>query len=172
MTQHFKPVKPWLQLMLFVTFYAVLHYAYFQIPNESFRVIYHDGLGLFCADLINFIAPLEKVSAFQNYLTSSTANLEIIRGCDGAGALFLIASAILAFPAGLKRKCLGLFLGVSMMYLINLIRISSLYFVIAYRPDWFILVHTYLAPSLMIVLGSLFFIWWAFGSMNKVYEPA
>jgi exosortase family protein XrtM len=156
--------------MYFLLFYAALHYAYFQIPDDSFRVIYHDWLGFFCAELINFFAPLEKVMASQNYLMSSAANLEIVRGCDGAGAVFLLVSAILAFPAGLKRKCLGLFLGVSTMYLINLIRISGLYFVIAYRPDWFTLLHTYFGPSLMIVLGSLFFIWWAFGSSITDYE--
>lgn len=167
-----KDTPSWISAMFFIGFYGALHFVYFQIPDEIFKAIYYNGLGLFCADIINFLAPLERASAFQNYLISSKANLEIVRGCDGAGALFLISSAILSFPVGFKRKCIGLILGVSMMYSINLIRISGLYFVFAYRPDWFNLVHTYLAPTLMIILGCLFFIWWAFGSANKIHEPA
>jgi exosortase family protein XrtM len=149
-----------------------MQYAYFQIPDETFKVIYHDGIGLFCAALINFFAPLERVIASKNIQISSAANLEIVRGCDGAGALFLIASAILAYPVKLKRKFIGLCLGVSMMYLINLLRICVLYFVIAHRPEWFIFIHVYLLPSLMVILGSIFFMWWAFGLTNRVHEPA
>lgn len=166
-----KETLTWVSAMFFLGFYGTLHFVYFQIPDEIFKAIYYKGLGLFCADIINFLAPLERVSAFQNYLISSRANLEIVRGCDGAGALFLITAAILSFPAGFKRKCIGLIIGISMMYSINLIRIIGLYFVIAYCPDRFNLAHTYLAPTLMIILGCLFFIWWAFGSSNKFYEP-
>jgi len=166
-----KDTVTWVSAMFFLGFYGTLHFVYFQIPDEIFKAIYYNGLGLFCADIINFVAPLEGVAAFQNYLISSRVNLEIVRGCDGAGALFLITAAILSFPVEFERKCIGLVLGVSMLYSINLIRISGLYFVIAYRPEWFNLVHIYLTTTLMIILGCLFFIWWAFGSSNKFYEP-
>jgi len=52
------------------------------------------------------------------------------------------------------------------------VRISALYFVIAYYPTWFLLVHVYLAPTLMVMVGCGYFAWWAFGSMNKTHEPA
>ncbi len=107
---------------------------------------YH-GVVKVCADLINIIAPLEQVLAQQNHLISAHAKLEIVRGCDGAGVLFLVISAILVFPASLRRKLLGLLFGVSLIYGINLLRIGALYFVVAYQPDYFSLIHTYLAPT-------------------------
>lgn len=159
-----KNSREWLQIGLFLGFYGLLHSAYWLIPDDVLRdVVYHRGLGAISVDLIHLLAPLEKVSAVQNQILSPRANLAIIRGCDGAGALFLVAAAILAYPASLGRKWLGLFLGVALMYSLNLLRISGLYFVMAYRPDWFQIIHTYFAPTLVIAAGCLFFAWWAFG---------
>ncbi len=163
----------WMQFTLFVGCYALLNYGYFKIPVDLFmKVIYYHGVVTICADLINMLAPLEQVLAQQNHLLSAKANLEIVRGCDGAGVLFLVVSAIVAFPSAWRRKLVGLLLGISLIYLINLLRISILYFVIAYQPDWFQLVHVYLAPTLMVLVGCCYFAWWAFGSTNKIHEPA
>jgi exosortase family protein XrtM len=110
--------------------------------------------------------------AQQNHLLSAKANLEIVRGCDGAGVLFLVVSAIIAFPSIWRRRLVGLFLGIGLIYLLNLLRICILYFVIAYRPGWFPLVHVYLAPTLMVMVGCCYFAWWAFDATGKIHEPA
>ncbi len=163
----------WLQFIIFVACYTLLDYAYFKIPVDLFaNVIYYHGMVAICSDLINFFAPLEQVLAKQNHLLSAKADLEIVRGCDGAGALFLVVSAVLVFPSGLKRKLLGLLLGIGLIYSLNLLRICVLYFVIAYQPSWFQLIHTYVAPTLMVVLGCFYFAWWAFGSTNQSHESA
>ena len=161
-----------LLIVSFVGIYALCHSAYFSIPDSLFReVIYNQGLGVPCTSLIHWIFPDERVSAVQNHLVSSRADLEIVRGCDGAGALFLVVAAILSFPATFRRKLLGLGLGILLMYGLNLARITGLYFVIAYQRDWFPLVHTYLAPTLIIILACLFFAWWAFGTARASREP-
>jgi exosortase family protein XrtM len=163
----------WLQFILFVGCYALLNYGYFKIPDDLFmKVIYYHGVVTICADLINMFAPMEQVLAQHNHLLSVKANLEIVRGCDGAGVLFLVVSAIIAFPSTGRRKLIGLLLGIGLIYLLNLLRISILYFVIAYQPDWFQLVHVYLAPTLMVLVGCCYFAWWAFGSTEKTHEPA
>lgn len=158
----------WLQLAFFLGCYGVFHYAYFTIPNEILAdVVYYHGLGAVAAAAINAVAPAEAVLAVQNHVLSSRANLEIVRGCDGAGALFLVVAAVLAFPASIKQKLVGLLVSIALMYSLNLLRICSLYFVIAYRPAWFTAVHVYLAPTLIILLACLFFAWWAVSARPK-----
>ena len=162
-----------LQIILFLGCYALLDYAYFKIPVDMFiNVIYYHGVVVVCADLINLIAPLEQVLPHQNHLISSKADLEIVRGCDGAGVLFLLISAILVFPAKLGRKLIGLILGIVLIYALNLLRIDVLYFVIAYHPDWFQLIHVYLAPTLMVIVACAYFAFWAFGAAGKAYAAA
>lgn len=163
----------WVTFILFLACYALFDYAYFKMPVDLFaNVIYYHGVVVVCADLVNWLAPFEHVLAKHNHLLSAKADLEIVRGCDGAGALFLVMSAVLVFPSGLKRKLIGLVLGIGLIYFLNLLRICVLYFVIAYYPGWFQLIHTYVAPTLMVVLGCFYFAWWTFGSTRQNHEPA
>jgi exosortase family protein XrtM len=160
------------QFILFVVCYVLLDYCYFKIPVDLFiNVIYYHGVVAVCAELINMFASLEQVLAQQNHLISSKADLEIVRGCDGAGVLFLLVSAILTFPGKWRWKLIGLALGICLIYLINIVRICILYFVIAYHPDWFSLIHTYLAPTFMVMTGCTYFAWWMYNSVNQVNEP-
>jgi exosortase family protein XrtM len=152
---------------------VLLDYCYFNIPVDLFiNTIYYHGVVTICADLINLISPLEQVLPQQNHLISANVDLEIVRGCDGAGVLFLMVSAILVFPSKLKRKVIGLILGIVLIYVLNLLRIGVLYFVIAYHPYWFQLIHVYLAPTLMVIVACAYFALWAFSSSDKTYEPA
>lgn len=157
----------WRQLILFVGCYGLFNYVYFQIPDELYSdVIYHYGVVLLCADLINAVAPLEHVAAIKNHLLSLRADLEIVRGCDSAGVLFLMISAILVFPASLLHKALGFIYGIVLIYCFNILRVSGLYFLIAYHRDWFEFVHLYLAPTLITLAACIFYAWWAFGSKD------
>lgn len=163
----------WSRPILFIACYFVLNRLYFEIPNDVLKdLVYFQGITGVCAKTIKLAAPQEAVSAVHNHLVSPRADLEIIRGCDGAGALFLVLSAILAFPAPFFRKLWGMALGIGLIYVLNLIRVSGLYFLIAYRADWFELIHTYIAPSFIIIIGCLYFAWWAFSSTQKSYEPS
>jgi exosortase family protein XrtM len=163
----------WFQFMLFVGCYVLLDYCYFIIPIDLFQnVIYYHGVVAVCGDLINFFVPLEQVIAQKNHLLSAKADLEIVRGCDGAGVLFLLLAAILAFPASIARKLTGIALAIGLIYSINILRIGLLYFVIAYKADWFMLIHTYVAPTFMVLVGCGYFAYWALGSQNNQYESA
>lgn len=169
--------RQWLFLGLFIGIYAVFHYSYFAISDDVLRdVVYHKGIVTISRDLINLLAPIEQVQGIQNRLLSARANLEIVRGCDGAGAIFLVLAAVLAFSANWKNKVVGVLAGFVLMYTINLCRIVGLYFIVAYKRDWFLPVHTYFAPTLIVLLGCLFFAWWAMWStrvpLNEPTTPA
>lgn len=51
-------------------------------------------------------------------------------------------------------------LGAVLVYALNLARLVGLYFVAAYHLPWFLPLHTYFIPSLLIVIVALFFMWW------------
>ncbi len=161
-----------LQFVLYILFYWLFNYLYFQIPDQIYAdVLYHYGVVLLCADLINVLSPLEQVAAVQNHLLSARADLVIIRGCDSAGVLFLMVSAVLVFKATPRQKLLGLLFGVALIYGLNIVRLVGLYFLVAYRGEWFEFVHLYMAPTLMLLAAFIFFAWWAVGCSNDV-KPA
>lgn len=149
-------------ILLFLLIYAVLYLGYMRLPDSFLRdVVYLQAIGQVCVIAIDLVAPHEGVQAYDNIIGSSKAALEIVRGCNGIGTLLLAFAAVLAFPAAWKHKLVGLLTGFAVVYAVNILRISGLYFVTAYRPEWFTIVHTYYAPTLIIVICCLFFLLWA-----------
>ncbi|MES2821998.1 MAG: exosortase family protein XrtM [Pseudomonadota bacterium] len=155
-------------LPLFIFIYGLFEFLYFKIPDVFLiDVMYHYGLVLPCAAIINFLHSGEQVMAARNILSANGVSLEVVRGCDGAGTIFLLAAAIISFSASLKDKFFGLLSGITLLVIINLIRIIGLYFVMAYYEPWFVPIHTYFAPSFIIILNCLFFAGWAQRVTNK-----
>lgn len=165
--KHKLPLKELKFLALFIAIYGVLQFLYFQIPDKVLiNDIYYHGIVSVSADIINLFTD-ENVTASENKLSSSKAILVIIRGCDGAGSIFLLIAAILAFSATVKDKLVGVIAGVALLYIINQIRIIGLYFIVAYKETYFLPVHTYFAPTLVIILSGLFFIWWTLRATGR-----
>ena len=153
--------KPRWFIVAFLGLYAVFHGLYFLVPDKTLsEVVYPHGVGSVSAALINAIEPEARAVAEKNSVKSPRAQLDIVRGCDGSGVLFIVAAATLAFATSVKRKLVGLLLGIVLVYVINQIRIVGLYFVVANRVEWFPFLHTYVAPTFIIVLVCLYFAWW------------
>lgn len=142
--------------------FLFFEYAYFKISDDFLRdIVYHQYLVAPCAAVIHLLAPSESVIAQQNLLFSTKTSLEIVRGCDGAGTIFLLLAAILAYASPFKAKLIGLFGGLLALMLVNYVRIIGLYFISAYANNWFTPVHSYIAPTLIILLGCVFYAVWA-----------
>lgn len=148
-------------LFRFVLVFSVLILGYFQIPVRVLADALYPALYAQPGQwLITALFPEEPVSVQGRFLIAPQARLEIVRGCDGAGALLLLASAMLASAAGWKHKAVGLLASVLVLYPLNLLRIVGLYFLVAYQPAWFLPVHVYFAPTLILVAGGLIFLSW------------
>lgn len=149
-------------LILFIIGYVLMHILYFLIP-DSFLLgtIYRWVIVLPSVAAINLLSPQEGVHGVASAIVSGRASLEVVRGCDGSGAIFLLSSAILAFPSRWRAKLLGFAGGFLLVYGLNQVRIIGLYFVEAYRKDWFTLLHVYLAPTLVVIVSALYFVSWA-----------
>jgi exosortase family protein XrtM len=160
-----KPWRPpdnWRFIAAFAAIYCVLYVGYSAIPDAFLRdVVYYEAIVRPSRLMIGWIAPGEHVIGIQNRLQSATAALNVVRGCDGAGIVFLLIAAILAFRAELRRTLLGLAGAIALVYALNQLRIVALYFVNSYRPAWFVALHVYFIPTLMILAGALYFAVWA-----------
>jgi exosortase family protein XrtM len=151
---------------LFVTLFGLLYLvqygAYQWLPDRFLaEVVYRHGIVAGAASAIEWLAPAERVVVDGNRLASPRATLEIVRGCDGSGALFLLVAAILALRAAPLRTAGGLLGALLLVYALNQLRVVGLYFVAAYRGDWFTPLHGYLVPTLFVVVAALYFGWWA-----------
>ena len=95
------------------------------------------------------------------YITSTGTSLNIGTGCNGLEAVIIFISAILAFPAKLKSKLLGLLWGFIGIFIINQTRVIGLYLVSRYASQHLDLAHTYIGQTYVIISGVALWILWA-----------
>ena len=156
------PARPVMAFALrMLAYYVIMAGLYRMIPNPILQhTVYPTLFGHPTASVIDWLWPDEAIEAMANQLSSPRAALEIVRGCDGSGVLFLMTAAVLAFPAGARARLAGVVLGMALVYGLNLLRLGGLYFIAAYQKSWFVPLHTYFIPSLMIVVVALFYLHW------------
>lgn len=155
------PFRPRRFIFVFVLLYLVMHGLYLLVPDRVLAEhVYPLAVGSVSAAAINAISPDARARAEANSVKSTRAQLDIVRGCDGSGVVFIVTAATLAFATSMRRKLVGLLLGLVVVYVINQVRIVGLYFVVANRVEWFPFLHTYLAPTLIILLVCVYFSWW------------
>jgi exosortase family protein XrtM len=109
---------------------------------------------------INLIAPDAGAQAKGNRIVSPHGSLSVLNGCEGTETVFLLLAAIIAFKAPGLHKLKGAALGTLVVYALNQGRIIALFFAAQNDRKWFDLLHGFVAPTLIIVLSVLFFLWW------------
>lgn len=148
--------------LIFLIAFFVLQYGYSASRGSLVEHIVIDIATVRpSVEVINLIAPLEHAQATGHRIVSPQGGLNILNGCEGTESIFLLLAAIVAFTAPWKRKLIGFLLGTALVYVLNQARIVSLYFVAHHDRHWFDLLHGYVAPTLIIILTCVFFLWWA-----------
>jgi exosortase/archaeosortase family protein len=92
------------------------------------------------------------------------------RGCDPLDPLALFGAAVLAFPAPLFRKLMGLAIGAGLMFGANLIRIASLYLTAGAGHSWFQPMHEEWWPAVFIMLAGLGWLAWSRWAGSRSFE--
>ena len=163
-----KPGNPFLRgkelrfALAFLLAFFLLQYGYSASRGTAFEHLVIDVATVRpSVAVINLIAPLEQAQATGHRIVSPLGGLSILNGCEGTESIFLLLAAIAAFTAPWKHKLKGALLGTLFVYVLNQGRIVSLYFAAHYDRHWFDLLHGYVAPTLIIVLACVFFLWWA-----------
>jgi exosortase H (IPTLxxWG-CTERM-specific) len=86
--------------------------------------------------------------------------LEILFGCNGLEAFIIFGAAIISFPASWREKATGLFAGLLALQFLNYVRIVLLGVAGVFIPEYFELLHMYIAQGLMIAAALVTFIVW------------
>ncbi len=92
-------------------------------------------------------------------ILSPTFALTVIPGCSGLEIWVFLVAAILAFPSSLREKLLGVGGSLVAILALNIVRITSLFLVGQYRPQYFDTAHLGLWPaalnvSALLILGG------------------
>lgn len=98
------------------------------------------------------------------------ASIAIENGCNALEAIIVLVGAVCAFPAPWKSRVMALVAGALLLQLLNLVRTTSLYLLLKYRPAMFEVFHTSVWQTLLVMVAVLFFLVWS--SKQKVSGDA
>jgi len=108
-----------------------------------------------------------QATRIDRLIISPGLSIEIINGCNGYLATIILLSAMLAFPSGWLPKALGVFGGPVMIFLLNQVRIVSLYLIGLYFPSLFKETHLYVWQTLLITATLVVWVAWADWSLRN-----
>lgn len=98
--------------------------------------------------------------ATGEFVDTDSLLLEIIPACTGFLPTMLFLAAVFAYPCRWREKALGLAVGVTGIFLVNLVRVVSLYYVGIHFPVFFERVHILVWQPLVILSAvSLWLLW-------------
>jgi exosortase/archaeosortase family protein len=80
--------------------------------------------------------------------------------CTGFDYSWFLAAAVAAFPAALFRRGIGIIAGVAALLLLNIVRVSSLYWIGVHRPEHFAFVHEQLWAVLLNITTVCLMVAW------------
>jgi exosortase/archaeosortase family protein len=96
----------------------------------------------------------------QVFVGGGGFQVQIAHACDGLNAISILAAGILAFPASLRARALGLLLGLPILVIMNVVRVTGLFLVGLYVNRLFSIVHIYaFQVSLIAVAVACFLVW-------------
>jgi exosortase H (IPTLxxWG-CTERM-specific) len=141
--------------LLFVTLLvALFSFRITQFAHEHVTLPFTSLLATVSGWLITLF---DSAVSTDGVVIRSTVNgfaVAIAPGCDGIEAVIILVAAVLAFPAPMKHKLVGIAIGFLAIQGLNLVRIISLFYMGQWSRvafDWF---HLYLWQAL-IVLDAL-----------------
>jgi exosortase H (IPTLxxWG-CTERM-specific) len=151
------------QVLFLVKFFVILVGAYLLIAwnpvNDNVIVPFTTGVAKVSGALLQGIG--QPVEVHGTVIRSSRFGVNINNGCNGVEAMLILLASIVAFPASLKARAIGLALGAVVVQLLNAVRIVTLYLLGAYQPRLFDMFHTAVWQILVILSAIAFFLIWS-----------
>ena len=99
-------------------------------------------------------------SVTGNIISVAGLSLDINHECTGVFVLFVLISFIAAYPARWNGKLLGMIAGVTLLSVINVIRIATLIRLVEFYPTLFVYFHEYIWQGAFLMLVTLYAVTW------------
>jgi exosortase/archaeosortase family protein len=100
------------------------------------------------------------VSAQGTLLEVKDLRFAVVTDCTPLGPMLLLWGAILAFPAPLRSKLLGMVLGGALLTALNLVRMVSLILLGMARPELLPVAHLLVWQSVMVLAAVMLWLAW------------
>jgi len=144
-------------IVVFAASLAVLYFV--SIQFESYIPIFNMRS---TAQVLYFSLKAIGINAtLENYqIIFSNFSVDIIRQCTGIFEVIAIISCIVAFPAAVKKKIIGVSLAIPLIYFFNMARLIFLSLLGIYSSSMFEIAHEYLLQLTFLAVVVFYWLFW------------
>jgi exosortase/archaeosortase family protein len=107
--------------------------------------------------LVNALSPEIHAQALRFSIQAPGGGLNILNGCEGIEAFFLLLAAFAVAPLRWRFKLLGIVCGLMFVFAINQGRILLLFYAYRADPAWFDPLHAIVTPVAVVMLVCVYF---------------
>ncbi|NOT29392.1 MAG: archaeosortase/exosortase family protein [Planctomycetes bacterium] len=152
---------------LMLLFYGVFYTSPENSPAlnafiHSYLGVYAQA-GAFVLDLFGLEASAQGTTLFLG-----SKSVEVVRGCDAMEPIAFFVAAVIAMQVSLRSKLAGLFAGVPLLVLLNLVRILALSLVSAKLPQYFEMAHVAVGQTVFVLCTLCLWFVWALRATREV----
>ncbi len=139
-------------LFFIIVFNTQIFYLSVNVPFTSFIV-------LSSSFLINLFGGTSFVDG--THLSTGQFGINVVDGCNGIYATAILLSGVIAYPARLTHKMLGVLVGFVAIFALNLVRVISLLYLGRSYPDIFKEIHIFVWQPIIILWAIyIWYLWW------------
>lgn len=146
-------------MVLFVIFIAIFYAVYLPVSQSEWYKSYLAVLSWTTSAVLTALGQDASVASVK--VSSPLFAMTIVPGCDGMEAFALFVGAILSSPVSLRLRLLFLVPGLMGLWMVNLVRLVSIFFIGAYYPNAFEFMHRDIWPGFLIVIVLVSWLIWA-----------
>ncbi|MDP2868365.1 archaeosortase/exosortase family protein [Methyloversatilis sp.] len=145
---------------LFALIFAALQWGWsVQQDSAVFRLWVEDLNVRAAVVLIAAVQPDSGAAAAGPRVQAPGGGINVLQGCDGAELLWLMTAAFAVAPLAWRWRLAGWLAGLLLAWLLNVTRITALFFAWRSDPRWFDWLHNYIGPIVLVALLALYFQW-------------
>ena len=145
--------------------YAVILFSVFLVVGDQDLAPLLEAYSVASAALLRFVGlPVERAGTVLS-LGDFSVNVE--GQCSAMFEIGLLVAATLAYPARGLQRLRGILVGISILLVVNLIRIASLVVIGSVDTEWFTWAHLYVWQGLLVATVAAVWLAWI-GQIREV----
>jgi len=152
---------------LFIVTLGLLEGLYLLTDQSEAIIMFAKTTAQLTAMILSALGEAVRVDGVSLY--SPLLNMRIVSECTAITPTMVFSAAVIAFPSSIYTKLKGLLLGIVALYLINLVRVVTLFYIGTHAPDQMEFVHIVVWQSAMILIAiGLWSLWAArYGQLRR-----
>jgi len=144
-------------------------FIYSKVADSSAMAAFFNFTARATGAILNHVGASVQVDG--NSISSPhfyAGSMLIVANCTALIPIVIFISAVLAFPSTAKQKIIGIMLGIVGLFVLNLVRTVSLFFIgSSFSESVFEIAHMLVWQSLMIILAIILWLVWV-GKLVRV----